>query len=70
MEHRQSDFAHVYRDHVWRIYGFVAYRVRDRQLAEDLTQATFERALRAWGRFDPRRASESTWLMAIARNLG
>jgi RNA polymerase sigma factor (sigma-70 family) len=43
--------------------------VHDRAEAEDLTQATFERALRAWSRFDPRRASECTWLLAIARNL-
>lgn len=37
--------------------------------AEDLTQQTFERALRAWDRFDPRRAAVGTWLIAIARNL-
>ena len=36
--------------------------------AEDLTQLTFERAYRAWGRFDPKRASAATWLLAIARN--
>jgi RNA polymerase sigma-70 factor (ECF subfamily) len=47
----------------------LAYRLRDRDVAEDLTQTTFERALRAWSRFDRRRASESTWLLAIARNL-
>jgi RNA polymerase sigma factor (sigma-70 family) len=63
------NFARVYDEHVWRVYGFLAYRLRDRDAAEDLTQATFERALRAWGRFDPDRASERTWLLAIARNL-
>ncbi len=62
------DFARVYEDHVWRVYGFLAYRLHDRDTAEDLTQVTFEHALRAWSRFDPRRASEETWLMAIARN--
>ena len=66
MNRGQSDFARVYEEHVWRVYGFLAYRLRDRDAAEDLTQATFERALRAWSRFDPRRASESTWLIAIA----
>jgi RNA polymerase sigma-70 factor (ECF subfamily) len=66
---QRSDFARVYDEHVWRIYGFFAYRVGDREAAEDLTQATFERALRAWSRFDPRRGSERTWLFAIARNL-
>lgn len=69
MYREHLDFAHVCEDHVWRIYGFLAYRVRDRTTAEDLTQATFERALRAWSRFDPQRASETTWLLAIARNL-
>jgi RNA polymerase sigma-70 factor (ECF subfamily) len=64
-----SDFARVYEEHVWRVYGFLAYRLRDRTEAEDLTQATFERALRAWSRYDSRRASESTWLLVIARNL-
>ncbi len=65
----QPDFGRVYSEHVWRVYGFLAYRVRDPQATEDLTQATFERALRAWSRFDPRRGSERTWLLAIARNL-
>ena len=69
MTRGQSDFARVYDDHVWRVYAFIAYRLRDRDVAEDLTQATFERALRAWSRFDPGRASELTWLLAIARNL-
>jgi RNA polymerase sigma-70 factor (ECF subfamily) len=67
--HRPSDFARVYEQEIWGVYGFFAYRLRDRHTAEDLTQATFERALRAWARFDPRRASERTWLLAIARNL-
>jgi RNA polymerase sigma-70 factor (ECF subfamily) len=65
----QSNIARVYDEHVWRVYGFLAYRLADRQTVEDLTQATFERALRAWGRFDPRRASAQTWLLAIATNL-
>lgn len=69
MKGERAEFARVYEDHVWRVYAYVAYRLSDREAAEDLTQATFERALRAWSRFDPRRASEGTWLMAIARNL-
>jgi RNA polymerase sigma-70 factor (ECF subfamily) len=69
MSRRQTDFARIYEDHVWNVYGFLAYRLRDRETAEDLTQATFERALRNWSRFDPRRGSERTWLLAIAHNL-
>lgn len=69
MHSDESSFLRVYDEHVWRVYGFFAYRLGQRDVAEDLTQATFERALRAWSRFDPRRASESTWLLTIARNL-
>lgn len=62
-------FARVYEEHVWRVYAFVAYRLGDRLAAEDLTQATFERALRSWPRYDPRRAPVATWLLTIAANL-
>jgi RNA polymerase sigma-70 factor, ECF subfamily len=61
--------ARLFDEHVWDVYGFVAYRLGDRAEAEDLTQQTFERALRAWRRFDPSRAQPRTWLLAIARNL-
>ncbi len=63
------DFSAVYDEHVWRVYGFFAYRMRSRADAEDLTQQTFERALRAWSRYDPARAGVATWLLVIARNL-
>jgi RNA polymerase sigma factor (sigma-70 family) len=65
----RAEFADVYDDQVWNVYGFFAYRLRSRADAEDLTQQTFERALRAWSRFDERRASPQTWLLTIARNL-
>lgn len=63
------DFADVYEDEVWRVYAFIAYRVKSRADIEDLTQQTFERALKAWPSFDPERASPGTWLTSIARNL-
>ena len=63
------DFSAVYDEHVWRVYGFFAYRMRNRADVEDLTQQTFERALRSWSRYDPSRAGVATWLLVIARNL-
>jgi RNA polymerase sigma-70 factor, ECF subfamily len=65
----ENDFSEVYEQHVWHVYGFFAYRLRSRLDAEDLTQQTVERALRAWEQFDPERAAPGTWLIAIARNL-
>lgn len=64
-----NDFVEAYDDQVGNIYGFFAYRLGSREDAEDLTQQTFERALRAWSRFDPERAPLGVWLMTIARNL-
>ncbi len=61
--------AHLFDEHVWDVYGFIAYRLGNRADAEDLTQQTFERALKAWRRYDPSRAQPRTWLIAIARNL-
>jgi RNA polymerase sigma factor (sigma-70 family) len=63
------DFATVYDREVFNVYGFFAYRLKSRADVEDLTQQTFERALKAWSRYDPARGAVSTWLFAIARNL-
>jgi RNA polymerase sigma factor (sigma-70 family) len=66
---RAAEFAHLYDEQVWNVYGFFGYRLTSREEAEDLTQLTFERALRAWDGFDERRGSARTWLLAIAHNL-
>lgn len=62
-------FESAYDEHVWDVYGFFGYRVRRREEAEDLTQVTFERALKAWDRFDPQKASVKTWILVIAHNV-
>jgi RNA polymerase sigma-70 factor (ECF subfamily) len=64
-----SDFAGVYDQQVGNVHRFFSCAPCSRVDAEDLSQQTFERALRAWGRYDQTRASPSTWLLAIARNL-
>lgn len=68
MTDSKDAFTGVYDDHVWDVYGFLAYRTGSRELSEDLTQTAFERALRAWRSFDPKRGSVRTWLLAIAQN--
>ena len=65
----QPDYSEAFEAHVWEVHGFFAYRLGSRSDAEDLTQETFERAFKAWSRFDPGRASMRTWLLSIARNL-
>ena len=63
-----ESFVQVYERNVDRVYRYLAFRTGSRADAEDLTQLTFERAYRAWDRFDPRKAQAHTWLLAIARN--
>jgi RNA polymerase sigma factor (sigma-70 family) len=65
----REEFARVYDEHVWSVYGFFGYRLNSRADAEDLTQQTFERALKAWSRFDERKGSAGVWLLSIARHL-
>ena len=65
---RDDAFERLYTEHAQALYAFLSYRSGDRVLAEDLLADTFERALRARRRFDPRKASEKTWLYAIALN--
>ena len=60
-------FAATAEEHLDDVYGYLVYLTRDRSLAEDLAADTFEKALKQWRRFDPRRASARTWLCQIAR---
>lgn len=62
------DFDAVVRLHRPRIFRFVLASVRDRELAENLTQDCFLRAYQARDRFRGS-ASVGTWLMQIAANL-
>jgi len=65
---KDDDFERVYADHAQGLFSFLVYRTGDRALAEDMLADAFERALRARHRFDRRRASEKTWVYAIALN--
>jgi RNA polymerase sigma factor (sigma-70 family) len=61
-------FAAAAEAHLDDVHAYLVYLTGDRGAAEDLTATTFERALKIWRRFDPRRASVKTWLCQIARS--
>jgi len=65
---RDADFERLVQRHARDVYAFLLYRTGNHHLAEDLVGDTLERAYRARGRFDRRRASEKTWLITIALN--
>lgn len=63
-----SAFAELYDFYLPRIYGFIARRVGERAVAEDLTATTFERALGSIRRGDFRNESFGGWLYRVASN--
>jgi RNA polymerase sigma factor (sigma-70 family) len=50
------------------VHRYLVFLTGNRAVAEDLTGETFEKAFRAWRRFDPRRGTPRAWLCGIARS--
>jgi RNA polymerase sigma-70 factor, ECF subfamily len=67
LRRQRPTFAAVADRYLDDVHAYLLYLVGDRGVADDLTGETFERALRAWRRYDPRRGSPRTWLCQIAR---
>jgi len=65
----QPTFTQVAEDHLGSTYRYLIHLVANRDLAEDLTSATFERALKDWHRFDPQKGTPEVWLIQIARRV-
>src|SRR5215831_11014756 len=63
-----AQFAAIYEDNFARIYGYIARRVRDRSVAEDLTSEVFHQALASLPRFEWRGVPFGAWLIRIAAN--
>lgn len=63
---RSSDPLADPRALVRRVYAFVAYRVGDGHLAEDITSETFLRAVRYRGGYDASKGKPVDWMIGIA----
>jgi RNA polymerase sigma-70 factor, ECF subfamily len=61
-------FAQLYENNFERVYASIARRVRDRDLAQDLTADVFHNALKNLSRFEWRGAPFAAWLFRIAAN--
>jgi RNA polymerase sigma-70 factor (ECF subfamily) len=69
VEAAQSDpsrFGELYEQNFYRVYGYIARRVSDRHLAEDLTAEVFREALAGIRKFEWRGAPFVAWLLRIA----
>ena len=63
-----AKFDVLYELHFERVYYFLARRVRDRAIAEDLTSEVFHKALANLAAYEWRGAPFSAWLFRIAAN--
>jgi RNA polymerase sigma-70 factor (ECF subfamily) len=61
-------FTRLYEENVTYIYRYINYRVGNRDEAEELTSAVFEKALTAFKTYNREKAAPRTWLITIARN--
>lgn len=71
VEAAQSDparFGELYERNFERVYAYVAWRVGDRDAAEDLTSEVFQKALANLARYEWREVGFSGWLYRIAAN--
>lgn len=65
---RDPDLERLFSEHAQALYGFLAYRIGDPIVAEDLLGDTFERVVKSHRRFNARKGSEKTWIYTIALN--
>ena len=65
----RETFSDLYEEYLPKVFRFVRYRVNEVQMAEDLTSATFEKALVNFEKYSADRAAFSTWVFSIARNV-
>ena len=65
----RAAFAPLYERYVDRIFAYALTLTQNRELAEDVTAATFARAVEELPRFEWRGVPYSAWLYRVAANL-
>src|SRR5262245_15948714 len=64
----RPSFSAVAESELDAVHSYLLFLTGNRTVAADLTGETFEKAFRAWRRFDPRRGTARAWLCRIARS--
>lgn len=62
-------FGEIYNLFLDKIYRYVYFSVKNREIAEDVTQETFFKCWKALPTFSEKKGTLSSFLFAIARNL-
>ena len=61
-----AKFSEFYAAWFDRVYNYARCRTGSAARADEIAADAFERAFRAWGKFDARRGNRRTWLFSIA----
>jgi RNA polymerase sigma-70 factor (ECF subfamily) len=64
----RPSFAKVAEAELDAVFRYLVFLTGRHDLAEELTADAFERALRSWRKFDPRRGNARSWLCQVARS--
>lgn len=65
---RKMELQEIYELHSEQVYRYIFFLLREKELAEDLTQDVFIKVYRNLEQFNDH-SSLTTWIMKIARNL-
>jgi RNA polymerase sigma-70 factor, ECF subfamily len=61
-------FGSLYDAYSPKIYNYIFYRIRDKEVAEDLTSQSFLKALQNFHTYNEKKGTFSAWIYRIARN--
>ncbi|WP_052131391.1 RNA polymerase sigma factor [Planococcus sp. CAU13] len=64
----KMEFQEIYENHSEQVYRYIYFLLREKELAEDLTQDVFLKVYRNLDQFN-QEAAMATWILKIARNL-
>jgi len=68
VDNLKTEFELLYKKYFSQVYSYVMTLSRNQDIAEEITQKTFVKALTSYDKFEGK-SSEFTWLCAIARNM-
>ncbi|GHV83481.1 specialized sigma subunit of RNA polymerase [Spirochaetia bacterium] len=69
MENRELWLSRLFKEYRDKVYGYIRSKINNEADAEDLCSQVFLEVSKCAEKFNPEKASESTWIFTIARNL-
>ncbi len=65
---KAAELTGLYSEYRGKVMSYLNSRIKNRDDAEDLCSAVFEKAVSSFDRYDEKKSSPGTWIYAITRN--